>query len=439
MVQRLLYMKTLLTPHGSIYFHCDPTASHYLKVMMDGIFGHENFRNEIVWKRTSAHNRAQRWGDVHDTILFYSRSAKYTWNAVEQPLSEDYVASKYRFADERGRHRYSDITAPGVREGDSGKPWNGFDPTSIGRHWAIPERSRQLLASKGITSPLTIASQLDALLEHGFIRMTEGRQGRAGTPEIKRYLTEGQPIQDVIFDIPPLNPMSNERLGYPTQKPIALLDRIIKASSNEGDVVFDPFCGCGTTIFAAHMNNRKWIGCDIAILPVQIVKRTLADRYGVIEGRHFSLSGIPVNVHQAGDLLNRDPRQFKSWAVELLGGFPLAQIGGEMFDGCIFSQPGEQTFVFPLVIKESIRPGDLRRLFEYLIGRVDLPGIGVVTLQDPSRPALAELQRLSEGWKSKVPPLQILTVKEILDDGKRFVTSTADWAQTLQPPQGKFL
>jgi hypothetical protein len=269
--------------------------------------------------------------------------------------------------------------------------------------------------------------------------MTEGRGGRPGTPEIKRYLPEGQPVQDVILDIPPLNAMSNERLGYPTQKPIALLDRIIRASSNEGDVVFDPFCGCGTTLFAAHLTSRKWIGCDIAILPVQIVKKTLEERYGVMEGRDFLLSGIPVSVAQAEDLLNRDPRQFKSWAVELLGGFPLARIDQELFDGCIFSQPGEQTFVFPLVVKEAVRPGDLRRIYEYLLEHVDVPGVGIVTLQEPSRATVAELQRLALSWPVKPAPLQLLTIRELLHEGKRFATLGADWAQTLEPPQGKFL
>jgi DNA modification methylase len=439
MVQRLLYMRSILTPQGSIYFHCDPTASHYLKVMMDGIFGHDNFRNEIIWKRTSSHNRAQRWGDVHDTLLFYSRSDRFTWNAVEQPLSEAYVSSKYRHEDELGRHRYSDLTAPGIRGGDSGQEWQGFDPSSIGRHWAIPQRTRDLLEGRGVSPPRGVTSQLDALLEHGFIRLTQGREGRSGTPEIKHYLQEGQPVQDLILDIPPLNAMSDERLGYPTQKPIALLDRIIRASSNPGDVVFDPFCGCGTTIYAAHINKRKWIGCDIAILPVRIVRKTLKGRYGLEEGRDFVVSGIPVNTYQAEDLAIRDQRQFRSWAVELVGGLPLAQTDDEFFDGCIFSQVEDDTSIFPLAVRESVRPADVRRVHEYLATRPDVPAAGIISLHDPSRVTLLELNRLLKERIGDPTPIQLLTVRELLEEKRGFVTPTGAWTQTLNPAQGKFL
>ena len=256
MVQRMLHMRSILRPTGSIYLHCDPSASHYIKVMMDGIFGHSNFRNEIIWKRTSAHSSARRFGPVHDVIFFYSASDSYVWNKVYQSYDDAYLALKYRNEDKRGRYRLSDLTGAGLRAGDSGKPWRGFNPSDGGRHWGIPIA---LVAAVGGDKAASTQEKLDLLEAHGFIYMTPGRGGKPGFPQLKRYLTpdQGQPVQDVIDDIAPINSMAKERMGYPTQKPIALLDRIIQASSNKGDVVFDPFCGCGTTVYSAIRNERR--------------------------------------------------------------------------------------------------------------------------------------------------------------------------------------
>lgn len=257
MVQRLLHMKSILRPTGSIYLHCDPTASHYIKVMMDGIFGHRNFRNEIVWKRTFAHGGSSRWGDIHDTILFYTASDSYTWNRVTQKHDADYIDDKYRYVDERGRYRLVVLTGPEVRNGPAGQPWRGYNPTDAGRHWAVPKRAIEALRATGVAIPPDQHDQLELLYQHGYIRFPQKRGGGQGVPEFKLYLADGQPIQDIILDIPPINSNAKERLGYPTQKPVALLDRIIRASTNKGDIVFDPFCGCGTTIYSAVKNERK--------------------------------------------------------------------------------------------------------------------------------------------------------------------------------------
>lgn len=248
MVQRMLYMKSILRPTGSIYLHCDPTASHYIKVMMDGIFGHENFQNEIIWKRTSAHSSAKRYGPIHDVILFYSMSDQsFVWNPQYQPYEESYLDMFFDQTDDAGRRwKRSDLTGAGTRNGETGKLWRGIDITAKGRHWAYPP------------------SELDRLDKQGRVHWPK-KVG--GMPRLKQYPEDlkGVPLQDVWTDIKPLHNRAEERLGYPTQKPVTLLRRIISSSTNKGDVVFDPFCGCGTTIYAAQELERKWIGCDIAI------------------------------------------------------------------------------------------------------------------------------------------------------------------------------
>ena len=265
MAPRLVELHRVLKPTGSLYLHCDPTASHYLKVMLDVIFGARHFRNEIVWKRTSAHSSARRWGDVHDILLFYSKTENYTWNAVFQPHEAKHVESKYTFADTRGRYMPSDLTGAGRTSGDSGKSWRGYDPSALGRHWAVPRKIVEELVGKERASQMTTQEKLDLLDAHGYIHWPA--QGK-GFPRFKKYLSEGTLIQDVITDIPPINSQARERLGYPTQKPLALLERILQASSNAGDTVLDPFCGCGTAIVAAQKLNRRWIGIDITHLAI---------------------------------------------------------------------------------------------------------------------------------------------------------------------------
>ena len=310
MVQRLLHMKVILKPTGSIYLHCDPAASHYIKVMMDGIFGHNNFRSEIIWKRTSAHSGAKRYGPIHDTILYYTVGDRYTWNPQYEPLPQSTLDDWYNNVEDGTGRRYNraDLTAPGVREGSSGLAWRDVDPNQTGRHWAIPG------FAKGIVEGLDTLDALDALDAANRIHWPKRKGGK---PMLKRYVEEskGVPMQDVWTDIKPLHNLSKKRLGYPTQKPMALLDRIIRSSTNEGDVVFDPFCGCGTTIYAAHEANREWIGCDIAILAVRLVEGQLKERYGLIEGEHYEEHGIPNSVASALALFQHDPFQFEHWAV----------------------------------------------------------------------------------------------------------------------------
>lgn len=265
MAVRLIELHRVLKPTGSLYLHCDPTASHYLKLLLDGVFGPTNFRNEIVWKRTSSHgNVSASYGDVTDTIFYYSKGPKVVWNKPMMPLSDKNVSSKYNMVDEDGR-RYTtrDLRNPGVR----------------------PNLHYEYTASNGITyqpHPNGWSFTKEKMQQYddaGLLHFPKNTDGRI---RLKLYLDEslGQPMQTLWDDIPPINSRAQERLGYPTQKPLALLERIINASSNPGDVVLDPFCGCGTAVDAAQKLGRQWIGIDVTHLSIGLIERRLQDRYG---------------------------------------------------------------------------------------------------------------------------------------------------------------
>jgi DNA modification methylase len=242
--RRLVFMRELLAEDGALYLHLDTKKSHYLKVVLDEIFGEHNFRAEIVWQRTSAHPSAGNYGRIHETILFYTKSSLYKWNVQHQPYNDYYLDQFYTHYDEDGRRwRRSDLTAPQIRHGDSGKPWRGINPSEKGRHWGVPR------------------ADLDRLDAEGRIHWPEKKDG---VPQLKRYADEqpGVTLQDMWTDIRPMHNLSSERVGYPTQKPVELLERIIRASTDEGDLVLDCFSGSGTTAVAAESLNRRWIAND---------------------------------------------------------------------------------------------------------------------------------------------------------------------------------
>ena len=286
---RLTEMRRVLTTTGSIYLHCDPTMSHYLKVLMDSVFGRVNFRNEIIWKRTFSHNRAKRWGPIHDTVLFYAGKG-FSWNRMLQPLGDAYVEKYYRHRDKHGRYQNTSLTGPGYRTGDTGRPWHGIDPSSNSRHWELPP-DRALpdwfVFPAGYPS-MSARERLDVLDEQGLIYWPS----RGSMPRFKRYLTErsGGPVADIVLDIPPLSHAAKERLGYQTQKPLALLERIILASSNPGDVVLDPFCGSGTALVAAARAGRRWIGIDQSAEAIRIASERTGYRGLRLKRRQYRLT-----------------------------------------------------------------------------------------------------------------------------------------------------
>lgn len=422
MAPRLIELRRVMKPTASVYLHCDPTASHYLKQLMDGIFGPENFRSEIIWKRTSAHNSAKRWGPVHDTILFYAHSENYRWNRVFESYDQSYIDRFYRHADEKGIFRLGDLTGAGRRTGESGRPWKGVDPTSSGRHWAVPAipgLSKQEIAS------LTVQERLEKLDEMGLIAWPKSGK----TPQFRRYLDEdkGVPIQDVVTDIPPLSPHSAERLGYPTQKPEALLERILKASSNEGDVVLDPFCGCGTTVQVAQRLNRRWIGVDITHLAIGLIKKRLFDSFGEEVRSTYEVVGEPTDLEGARQLANeKDKYQFQSWALGLCGARPvdLKKGADRGIDGRLYFHDEKNGKTKQIIF--SVKSGhvtvnqvrDLRGTIE----REDAE-VGVfLCIEAPTKPMLkeaAEAGFYDSPAGGKYPRVQVLTVEGLMSGTER--------------------
>lgn len=292
MRERVEQLHRVLKPTGTLYLHCDPHASHYLKLMLDDIFGMRRFQNEIVWERSSAKNDATRFGRNHDVIFFYSKGATYTWNVQYGPFQQDYVAQNYRFVEpETGRrYRHGDLTA-NKGGGNVDYEWRGARPYK-GRHWAYSR------------------AKMDNMLAEGRIEFR-----RTGMPVFKRYLDEqpGVPLQDVWTGIK-LTSGDKERLGYPTQKPEALLERIITASSNPGGIVLDPFCGCGTAVAVAHRLGRRWIGIDISPTAMEVMRRRLRKQD---PGLEYHIEGLPDSVAKLKQL---KPFEFQNWVVAQING-----------------------------------------------------------------------------------------------------------------------
>ena len=424
MVQRLMYMKTILKPTGSIYLHCDPTASHYIKVMMDGVFGHNNFRSEIVWRRINPTGRGpKRLANNADYILYYVKGDKFTWHKQYKPHDPTYVKKFYRHKDPKTGRLYmlGDLKGAGTRTGPSGQPWRGIDPAETGSHWAVPNRSLPHGSKSWSTQ-----KKLDTLDNLGRIYWPPS----GGIPRYKRYLDEmaGTKIDTIWDDIPNIQAHAKERMGYPTQKPVALLKRILQQSSNPGDVVFDPFCGCGTTIYAAHETGRQWIGCDIAILAVRMIREMLAERYQRVEGEHFEVDGIPVSVEQAQELFNKNPFQFEHWIVERVGAFPTKKTADRGIDGRLYFETHEGLKAMVMSVKGggTVRPTDVRDLRGVLEREPDTEMAGFLSLKEPSKAMLSEASTAGQYVYNDVAydRIQFLTAKDILEDGRMFETPT---------------
>ena len=315
MVERMLEIRRVLKTDGSVYLHCDHEANSYLRLMMDAVFGADSFRNEIVWKRTSAHNDSQRYGAVAESILYYG-TRPINRDAVRVPLDADYVRKHYRFEDERGRYQIGDLTGPGIRYGESGKEWKGVNPTRNNRSWAVPRKSaygnwieREIIP--GYTRMESILSRLDALDFAGMIHWPD-RKG--GMPRIKRYLAgnEGQLPTNIWTDVQALGSQSGERTGYPTQKPQALAKRIIEASSDPGDLVLDCFAGCAYVPVAAELTGRRWIACDMSPRAWTIIRRQFSkqrDLRIVTEGEYAAGEGVVPTLGDTRVIRVRGPNE----------------------------------------------------------------------------------------------------------------------------------
>ncbi|MEU8172208.1 DNA methyltransferase [Microbispora hainanensis] len=404
MTARLVELHRVLKPTGSLYLHCDPTASHYLKVILDAIFGPRNFRSEITWLRTSSHNDAKKWSPNADIILYYGKSDRVTWNPVHLPYDEQYIDSKYRYVDSRGRrYRLDNMTSPTPRP-NMMYEWKGHASPPNG--WRYSRETMRRLDSEGrIWYPDSTSKR----------------------PQLKRYLDEqpGVIAGNVWTDIPPINSRAAERLGYPTQKPLALLDRILAASSNPGDVVLDPFAGCGTSVDSAQKNGRRWIGIDITTLAVDLIDARLRHTYGEWITVSYEIRGIPRDMAGARALFARSPFEFERWCVMTVDGQPNDKRSGDKgVDGVIripLDGRGGSDRVIVSVKGGAINPSHVRDLIGTVSSQRAAMGV-LITLREPTV-GMIDAARHSGvyAWPMngrKYPKVQILTVRELLQ-GKR--------------------
>jgi DNA modification methylase len=400
MAPRLTHLHRVLKSTGSLYLHCDPTMSHYLKVLLDAIFGARYFRSDITWVRTTTHNDAKRWSPNSDVILYYGKTEKVTWNPVFHDHDVDYLDSKYRHMDPDGRvYRLDNMTSPNPRPNLTYE-WKGHKPPANGWRYSLETMTR-----------------LDA---EGRIWYPDSKDKR---PQLKRYLDEqkGVVMGDVWTDISPLNSRAAERLGYPTQKPLALMERIIEASSSEGEVVLDPFCGCGTTVDAAQKMGRKWIGIDITYIAVDLIEKRLLHTYGPDIKDAYDVSGIPKDAAGAQALFIKNPFDFERWAVAQVNAQPNErQVGDKGSDG-IARFPIDSKTVGRIVVSvkggKTVYPTMARDLEGTVLAQK--AEMGILILQVPPTPGITEVMNHSGSYVHPAngqafPKLQVITVAELI-------------------------
>jgi site-specific DNA-methyltransferase (adenine-specific) len=400
---RLIEMQKVLKKTGSIYLHCDPTASHYLKLIMDAVFGKLNYRAEIIWRRTNARGTSGRWPRLHDTIFYYTNSDDYYF--TPQKVKAELSKTPHTLITRSDGLKYQtyELTGAGqTKQGESGSPWRSFDPNKFGRHWGYSHAQLEDWNAAGL---------IHWPKDGGFPRRLDsvpfdphGRQIVVGS---------------VWTDIDRLNQASNERLGYPTQKPLALLERIVSASSKVGDTVLDPFCGCGTTVHAAEKLERNWIGIDITHLAVSLIRRRLIDAFPYSK---FDVVGAPKDIGGARQLAENDKHQFQLWALSLIEAQPFK--GGRKgadggVDGYLYFKPdGKTTEKVVVSVKGGGNVGV--GMIRDLIATVDreTAKVGVfLTLEDPT--TRMRVEATAAGFyesplHGKFPKIQIVTIEELL-------------------------
>ena len=397
MAPRLVELHRVLKPTGSLYLHCDPTASHYLKLLLDAVFGARHFRNEVIWKRSDSKGDtgqgARHFARVNDVVLFYTKTDNSIFNAQYGPLDPDYVSRFYRYADADGRrYKLDNMLGPGGAA--KGNPQ--YEVMGVTRYWRYSRERMQRLIEEG--------------------RVIQTKPGTV--PMYKRYLDEslGTPITTNWSDISFVRGWSKERLGYPTQKPEGLLERIIRASSNEGDVVLDPFCGCGTAVAAAQKLDRKWIGVDITHLAVALMKNRLKTAFDLEPRQDYEVVGEPQDAGSARALWEQDPYQFQFWAVSLLEAQPQQEQrrGADRgVDGMLYFLDGPRRTPHKVVVQvkgghvSSPQIRDLKGVVEREKAALGL----FISLEDPTRDMRTEAASgglfHSDLWDRDYPKIQI--------------------------------
>ena len=407
MAVRLIELHRVLKPTGSLYLHCDPTASHYLKILLDAVFGAANFRNEIIWQRVTGKSlMKRRLPTNHDVLLVYQKTDAATWNdsAIYIPYDlnnlPEKTRSKYSHKDPDGRlYQLDNLINP-----NSNRPNLTYEFLGVTKVWRWTRERMQAAYDAGIVV-----------------------QSAAGmVPRQKRYIDEqeGIALSDVWTDIPPLNSQAQERLGYPTQKPVALLERILNASSNPGDTVLDPFCGCGTTVHAAQKLGRNWIGIDVTHLAIGLIEKRLRDAFA---GVQFITHGTPQDLDGARNLAarGRDDKnyyfEFEKWALSLIAAQPgnLSKKGADKgIDGNLyFGAKHEGRAIVSVKAGDNVGVAMIRDLR----GVIEREGaaIGVfLTLTEPSRPMITEAAGAGQyelpGYAGSVPRIQIVTIEQAM-------------------------
>ena len=410
MAPRLVELHRVLKPTGSLYLHCDPTASHYLKLLLDAIFGAQNFRNEIIWKRTTAHSNVYRnYGDITDSVFFYVKSDAYTWNQVYRKVED--LEAAFPKVDSNGRRwRSENMRNPGVRP-NLHYPYTATNGVTYQPH------------PNGWTISIEKMRKLDAEGRLHFPAKPEGRL------RLRYYADEhsGIKLQNLWDDIPAIGAQAAERQGYPTQKPTALLERIITASSNPGDVVLDPFGGCGTAAHAAQRTGRQWVAIDITYLAINLIKRRLRDAFG--EQLQFEEKGQPTDFHSAQRLAELDKFQFQHWALSLIDARPLKEGGGKGADRGVdgllyfYESKDERRKLIVQVKGGGVKRGDVATLLGDVNNQKAAGGI-LLTLETPTGPMRDEAadagRYQSKLWHDKdYPKIQILTIEGLFNNTER--------------------
>jgi len=402
MAPRLLELHRVLKPTGSLYLHCDPVASHYLKMVLDAVFGPATFGNEIIWKRTSAKGLAfTRFARNHDIILRYTRGQQWTWNAQYVSHDQHYLDRFYRFTEAATgrRYRLDNLANP-----NKNRPNLTYEFLGITRVWRWTRDRMHDAYGKGL--------------------IVQNKPG--GVPALKRYLDEqeGTPVGDIWTDIIPIQASSAERMGYPTQKPLALLERIINASSNPGDLVVDPFCGCGTAVVAAERLGRRWIGIDITYIALDLMVSRLAKDFGLKPRKDYDVLGEPKDAYSARKLFEESPKQFELWAVSLVAGVPQPDKSGDRgIDGKVYFQDLESKLQYAAcqVKGGHTKPADIDAFAQAMNNAKAAIGY-FISLETPTQGMYDRAEEagfFDSPSGRRIPKLQIRTIKELLD-GKEF-------------------
>lgn len=439
MTLRIVEIHRVLKPTGSFYLHCDPTVSHYLKLVLDSVFCSMggDFLGEIVWKRSGAHNLSKSYDSVNDSILFYVRSDEYKWNQVYENYSRDYL-ERFKRIDPDGR-RWQDValTAGGSKESPSARSqqsWRGHRPPP-GRNWSAP---RLLTDHLGLPRDMDVIEKLEAMNAAGLIHWPSN----GGLPRYKQYLDllPGSPVTNSWTDIPPINSQAAERLGYPTQKPEALLERIIKASSNEGDIVLDAYCGCGTTVAVAERLKRQWIGIDITYQSISVMLKRLSETYGSDILSQITLDGVPRDLESARALANKKDdrvrKEFEKWAVLTYSNnaaVPNYKKGADKgIDGVAYflsGYPDKQSKMIFQVKSGKVGARDVRDLLGTITREDAAVGV-LITLEPPTKDMKTEASTAGlfkgDAMPQPINRIQIVTVEEIMNGARMNLAMTPE-------------